>query len=515
MTARRPLVVVGDALLDQDIDGEATLLAPDAPAPVVDVTADRSRPVGAGLAAALAAAGGREVVLITALGGDRASEAVRTALGSRVRLVELPLSGSLPVKTRVRADGRALVRIDRGGGTPGRPGAAVRAVLQEAQAVLVADYGRGAAAAVRSYLAEAARRVPLVWDPHPLGGPPVPGVRLATPNAAEARRLVPSDTSGPLTDDGGSPSATGSRPHADGFRSGTGSPPGTTASPPGSRGGPAEDDSLRAHGIRGARLAERWRAAAVAVTLGARGAILTRAGTDAPMYIPAPHRAQGDPCGAGDCFAATAAAALADGGLPEEAVQLAVAEAAAFVAAGGAGNPALWESPDEDSDRDRRPHATRDAHALAESVRARGGTVVATGGCFDLLHAGHVGLLQNARRTGDCLIVCVNSDASVRRLKGPGRPITPVADRVRVLAGLGCVDAVAVFDEDTPEALLRQLRPDVWVKGGDYRVDALPEAAALREWGGQALVLPYLDGRSTTELARRAALSPTEPQAGP
>ncbi|MBI0301371.1 D-glycero-beta-D-manno-heptose 1-phosphate adenylyltransferase, partial [Streptomyces sp. PRKS01-29] len=148
---------------------------------------------------------------------------------------------------------------------------------------------------------------------------------------------------------------------------------------------------------------------------------------------------------------------------------------------------------------------------LAEAVRARGGTVVATGGCFDLLHAGHVGLLQNARRIGDCLIVCVNSDASVGRLKGPGRPINPAADRVRVLSGLGCVDAVAVFDEDTPEPLLRQLRPDVWVKGGDYSADALPETAVLRDWGGQALVLPYLDGHSTTELARRAALGPAAP----
>ncbi len=138
-------------------------------------------------------------------------------------------------------------------------------------------------------------------------------------------------------------------------------------------------------------------------------------------------------------------------------------------------------------------------------MQARGGTVVATGGCFDLLHAGHVGLLESARRIGDCLIVCVNSDASVTRLKGPGRPLTRAADRTRVLAGLGSVDAVAVFDEDSPVELLGRLRPDVWVKGGDYCVDALPEAATLREWGGQALVLPYLDGRSTTALARRAA----------
>lgn len=468
--AQRPLLVVGDALLDQDIDGEATRLAPDAPAPVVDVLSDRSRPGGAGLAAYLAAREGREVVLVTALGHDAVGQAVRDALAPHVTLVELPLDGTLPVKTRVRAAGRPLVRVDRGGGTPGHAGPAVVAALREARAVLVADYGRGIAAVLRPYLGEAARHVPVVWDPHPRGPEPVPGIRLATPNAAEARHRV-DVPAGPYLDAG-------------------------------------EADSLQAHGSRGARLAERWRAAAVAVTLGERGAILTLPHSDNPMYVPASRRATGDPCGAGDCFAATAAGALADGGLLEEAVQLAVVRSATFVAAGGAGNADLWQTRGGargQGTRDRRP---TDAYALADAVRARGGTVVATGGCFDLLHAGHVGLLQNARRTGDCLIVCVNSDASVGRLKGPGRPINPVADRVHVLSGLGCVDAVAVFDEDTPKALLRRLRPHVWVKGGDYSADSLPEAAVLREWDGQALVLPYLDGRSTTELARRAALAP-------
>ncbi len=223
-----------------------------------------------------------------------------------------------------------------------------------------------------------------------------------------------------------------------------------------------------------------------------------------PMLVPAPYRAQGDPCGAGDCLAAATAAALAGGALPEEAVQRGVAEAAAFVAAGGAGNRALWDSPMAPA-REEPPVA--DPFTLAERVRARGGTVVATGGCFDLLHAGHVGLLESARRIGDCLIVCVNSDASVTRLKGPGRPLNPLADRVRVLAGLGSVDAVAVFDGDTPVELLARLRPDVWVKGGDYAVEDLPEARELRSWGGQAVVLPYLDGRSTTLLAHRAARS--------
>jgi rfaE bifunctional protein nucleotidyltransferase chain/domain len=220
------------------------------------------------------------------------------------------------------------------------------------------------------------------------------------------------------------------------------------------------------------------------------------------MLIPAPFRADGDPCGAGDCFAATAAAALADGLLPEEALQRAVAEAAAFVAAGGAGNPGLWSTP---TGCGAAVDPAADAFELAGGVRARGGTVVATGGCFDLVHAGHVGLLESARGIGDCLIVCLNSDASVARRKGPGRPLNPAADRARVLAALGSVDAVVVFEEDTPEAVLARLRPDVWVKGGDYSVQDLPEAEVLRSWGGQAVVLPYLDGRSTTLLARRAA----------
>jgi rfaE bifunctional protein nucleotidyltransferase chain/domain len=138
-------------------------------------------------------------------------------------------------------------------------------------------------------------------------------------------------------------------------------------------------------------------------------------------------------------------------------------------------------------------------------VRAAGGTVVATGGCFDLLHAGHVRTLVAARALGDCLIVCLNSDTSVRRLKGRGRPLVTQDDRASVLEALSCVDGVIIFDEDTPERALRRARPHVWVKGGDYEGVRLPEADVLAEWGGRALVLPYLDGRSTTRLIEEAA----------
>ncbi|MBX6357764.1 MAG: adenylyltransferase/cytidyltransferase family protein, partial [Micromonosporaceae bacterium] len=147
------------------------------------------------------------------------------------------------------------------------------------------------------------------------------------------------------------------------------------------------------------------------------------------------------------------------------------------------------------------------AAAVVARVRARGGTVVATGGCFDLLHAGHVATLQAARGLGDCLVVCLNSDASVAALKGPGRPLVNQADRARLLAALGCVDAVVVFNEQTPHAVLSWLRPDVWVKGGDYAdggVPSLPEAELVRRWGGQTVVVPYLAGRSTSQLVAAA-----------
>jgi rfaE bifunctional protein nucleotidyltransferase chain/domain len=147
-----------------------------------------------------------------------------------------------------------------------------------------------------------------------------------------------------------------------------------------------------------------------------------------------------------------------------------------------------------------------DAEALAAAVRAGGGTVVATGGCFDLLHPGHIRTLEAARALGDCLIVAINSDASVRRLKGPGRPVVNEDDRAAVLRALRCVDAVLVFDEDTPSEALERLRPHVWAKGGDYLGRELPEATVLERWGGQAVVLPFVDGKSSTRLIEEASL---------
>lgn len=140
---------------------------------------------------------------------------------------------------------------------------------------------------------------------------------------------------------------------------------------------------------------------------------------------------------------------------------------------------------------------------LARFRRPREGRLVFTNGVFDLLHRGHVEYLHAARALGDALLVAVNSDASVRRLKGEARPVVPLEDRMFVLAGLGCVDAVTSFDEDTPQDLIAALLPDILVKGGDYRAEDVVGGREVRDAGGEVMILPFVEGRSTTRLIRR------------
>ena len=474
--SEQPLVVIGDALLDRDVEGAVERLAPDAPVPVLDERAARARPGGAALAATLAAAEGRPVTLVTALSGDDAGvELSALVAAAGVELVDLGLDGPTPEKVRLRtAAGQPLLRLDRGGSgevsAVGRPTAAARAAIGWASAVLVADYGRGVAAepGIRAALAErivAEDRVPVAWDPHPRGPAPLSGVLLATPNEREAAAFAPD----------------------------------------------VEGEGLPAVAGRAASLRRRWGAEHVCVTRGRLGALLVsgEGPAHAPLSIAAePAGTAADACGAGDRFAAAAAAALADGARCDEAVIAAVQAASRFVAAGGAASVRIGHGTTRPLDA---PVAAGDAIGLAAAeaaiaaTRARGGVVVATGGCFDLLHAGHVRTLEAARALGDCLVVCVNDDASVRRLKGPARPLVPVRDRAAVLVALSCVDAVVTFSEDTPAPLLERLRPDVWAKGGDYAGAPLPEAHALERWGGRAVVLPHHAGHSTTRLIEEAA----------
>lgn len=459
-----PIVVLGDVMLDVDRSGESERLSPEAPVPVLHHLSDRRRAGGAGLAAMLAARfGPRPVVLVAPFADDDAAGQVRELLAGRVDIVALPWTGSTPVKTRLRIGSHPVARLDEGGeaGTITSIPAAVPALLRGAGAILVADYGRGATGCqpLRDMVSAVIGTVPVVWDPHPNGSPPVPGVSLVTPNEAELRHFV------------------------SGFGSGR-----------------AERSSVPQRRRAARQLLASWQPRGVCVTLGANGAMLCL-GDNPPFIVPAQPVHGGDSCGAGDCFAAAVACALAQGALPSEAVNQAVGCAGSFVAAGGAAGL-------HPESAGRRESSHRTVSQLLDRVRGAGGVVVATGGCFDLLHAGHVATLEAARALGDCLIVCLNSDRSVVRLKGAKRPLQPAADRARVLAALQAVDAVVIFEQDTPVELLRTIRPDLWAKGGDYAGLELPEAAVLAEWGGEAVTVPYLDGRSTSSLVEMAAQLP-------
>lgn len=450
------LVVVGDVMLDVDLVGTATRLAPDAAVPVLTDLTERTRPGGAALAATLAAAHPDALVtLVAPVPDDASGRELCRLLPERVTLIGLECDGSTAVKTRLRAGRQSVARLDRGSerNRVRTVPDAVRPALAGADAVLVADYGRGCTDAepIRALLSEAAHLRPLVWDPHPRGREPVLGTLLSTPNATELAGFL-------------------------------GQPPSAAL------------DALTA---QARRLRAQWQLPWLVTTLGERGALLQ--GGDGP-YLVAAEAAPGDPCGAGDAFAAALTLALSRGALPSEAVEQAVAAAGNYVRSGAA-IPVTSAGP---AAGPAEPVAGESLEALLSRVRGAGGTVVATGGCFDLLHPGHVAVLAAARAWGDCLVVCLNSDRSVRRLKGDDRPVQNQDDRAAVLSALRWVDAVVIFDEDTPERALSRIRPDLWVKGGDYAGLELPEAAVLAEWGGVTATVPYQPGRSTTALVRRA-----------
>jgi D-beta-D-heptose 7-phosphate kinase / D-beta-D-heptose 1-phosphate adenosyltransferase len=467
VTGGRSIVVVGDVVLDRDLVGRTERICPDAPVPVLDVEAESSGPGAAGLTALLCRAPSTSVTLVAPLGDDETGLVLRQSLEEAgVSLIGLPQAGPTRRKTRVRSLGQSLLRIDDGGpGTPLGPlPPEALGAIDAADVVLVSCYGAGTTAhqQLRDHLAARVAGHPVLWDPHPRGGRPVAGCTLVSPNLAEARAET------------GMPDGSGD--------------------------------------LVARRLREDWDAGAVCVTAGAAGAWLASSAGE-PVFVPTVP-VGGDPCGAGDRFIAAAATAVAQGSTTSEAVVAAVERASAWVAGGGAsGFRQRLTAPAALTVSAAGPPGggtaggglaggggAGTAPEVVDRVRSAGGSVVATGGCFDILHAGHVSCLEAARGLGDALVVLLNSDESVRRLKGPGRPVQSAADRARVLQGLSCVDAVVVFEDDTPQRVLAMLRPDVWAKGGDYEGADLAESDLVRSWGGRVVLLPYLSGRSTTAI---------------
>ncbi|MEW2426727.1 D-glycero-beta-D-manno-heptose 1-phosphate adenylyltransferase [Micromonospora sp. NPDC047644] len=563
----RPVLIVGDAMLDEWRFADSDRLCREAPAPVLTLRRRISAAGGAANTAVNVAALGGRAVLVAPVGADVAGDELHDCLDRASvwdRTVNQP-GRPTPVKRRMLAGNQILLREDSGDPEDALDHDGVSRLLTalscateelraaaggEAPTLVVCDYGLGALPApVRAWLVENRQRYATVaLDAHDLADWRGLAPTVVTPSFAEATRLL-ARAGGTTRPTGGTELhlAHPDADPADGPSEMTvGAAPGAVrvddtdaevirADRPGPVGEPTPGegrvaltgDGLSVTGtgvtvntragegvdravLAKSRLAElraHTGADVVAVTLDTEGAVVGGADGEPRRShstpVPASHAV-----GAGDAYLAAMTLALAaDAPLPT-AAQLAQLAATITVSDTGtcvcrrddllatleqptdtAGHPALVSGDELDT--------------IVAGYREAGRSVVFTNGCFDVLHRGHVRYLEQARALGDLLIVAVNSDGSVRRLKGPDRPVNPVEDRGALLAALACVDHVVVFEEDSPTALIEAVRPDVYVKGGDYPPELVPEAPLVRRLGGQVRTLGYVPDRSTSAIIER------------
>jgi D-beta-D-heptose 7-phosphate kinase/D-beta-D-heptose 1-phosphate adenosyltransferase len=458
------VLVVGDVMLDRYWHGSTSRISPEAPVPVVKVEEAEERPGGAGNVALNIAALGAKVSLLAVTGAD---EAARTLAGqldaAGVRCMFQSVPGVATVtKLRVLSRHQQLIRLDFEDGLPGFDPRgllpAFRGALVEADLVVLSDYGKGALGAVRE-LIEAARsaRRPVLVDPKSRDFSLYRGATVVTPNLGEFEAVA------------------------------------------------GHCRSEKEIESKGTELMAQHDLGALLITRGEHGMSLLQRGKTA-LHLPAKAREVYDVTGAGDTVISILAAAVAAG--EDLAHATALANIAAGIVVGKLGTatvsvPEIRRALHEESAQERGVLSEAQLLAAVEQARARGETVVMTNGCFDILHAGHVAYLQEARRLGDRLIVAVNDDDSVRRLKGAARPINPLDHRMAVLAALQCVDWVAPFGEDTPERLICRVKPDYLVKGGDYRPEQVAGHECVTAGGGQVKILAYRPGHSTSRIIER------------
>ncbi|MCK9485345.1 MAG: D-glycero-beta-D-manno-heptose 1-phosphate adenylyltransferase [Dehalococcoidia bacterium] len=462
------VLVVGEAMLDSYLLGDSTRICREAPAPIVDVTERLDACGGASNAAANARALGADVTFLTVFGDDDDGDRLLACLGQAGIRADHALRSrerATLTKQRVVAGPQLLARFDQGSTEPLPPDleaafiARLRHLYLRSDVVIVSDYGYGLLTpGVVAALADLQRSAPrpLVVDSKDLARYRHVGVTCVKPNFEEAARLL-----------GGAARLTGERAAS----------------------------VVR----RASRLFERTGAEVVAVTLDAEGAvILERGGEWYRTYAePAPNSRA---AGAGDTFVATIAMGLAAGAAVQSAAELAAAASQVVVRRDGTTTITGQELEAAILGVDKVVGGLQQMRALTNAYRQQGARIVFTNGCFDIIHRGHVTYLSQAKALGDVLVVGVNSDESVRRLKGAARPVNSFEGRAQVLAALSSVDHVVQFIGDTPEELIRLIGPDVYAKGGDYSVDTLPEAPLVRALGGEVALLPYVEGNSTTSL---------------
>jgi D-beta-D-heptose 7-phosphate kinase / D-beta-D-heptose 1-phosphate adenosyltransferase len=467
------VLVVGDLMLDKYVWGEVERISPEAPVPVLRAGRRSQQPGGAANVAMNLAGLGARVTVMGFGGGDddqNTLEGLLREAGVQFSIAACPGTPTTS-KLRVMAGHQQLLRVDSEE-KPANVYAAAEELVERATAALpetsvlvLSDYAKGVLSerVCRALIGEARRlRVPVAVDPKGNDFTRYRGATAICPNAKELAAVT-----------------------------------GESAS------------DLKRLLAAGQAMASGLGLEFMLLTLGEKGIAILRA--NLRVQIPAAARQVYDVSGAGDTVVAVVAAALAAGMAVEPAARL--ANLAAGIVIGKVGTVpiqrgelvgGLAEELQPGSQEKLLP--LENLLARVAGWRSRGLQVVFTNGCFDLLHAGHIALLEQARRRGDRLIVAVNSDSSVRRLKGLQRPLVQEQERTRILAALAAVDAVVLFDESTPLRLIEALRPDVLVKGGDYSEDEVVGSAEVRGWGGRVELVPLVAGCSTTNLIKRSGV---------
>ncbi|MFP1879316.1 bifunctional D-glycero-beta-D-manno-heptose-7-phosphate kinase/D-glycero-beta-D-manno-heptose 1-phosphate adenylyltransferase HldE [Lonsdalea quercina] len=455
------VLVVGDVMLDRYWYGPTSRISPEAPVPVVKVDTIEERPGGAANVAMNIAALGAGSRLVGLTGIDDAARALNAKLSEVNVQCDFVSVATHPTITKLRVLSRnqQLIRLDFEEGfdnvDPEPMIERIQQALPKIGALVLSDYAKGALVHVQSMIQTAkAAGVPVLIDPKGTDFARYRGATLLTPNLSEFEAVA-----GRCRD---------------------------------------EDDLV----ARGMKLMAELDLSALLVTRSEQGMTLLQPG-QTPLHLPTQAQEVYDVTGAGDTVIGVLAAALAAGNPLEEACFL--ANAAAGVVVGKLGTSTVTPIELENAVRGRAEtgFGAMDEAQLKAAVaqaRQRGERIVMTNGCFDILHAGHVSYLANARKLGDRLIVAVNSDASTQRLKGPTRPVNPLMQRMIVLGALEAVDWVVPFEEDTPQRLIAEILPDILVKGGDYKPEEIAGSKEVWDNGGEVKVLNFEDGCSTTNI---------------
>ena len=470
------VLCVGDVMLDRFISGEVERISPEAPVPVLRISDEKAMLGGAGNVARNIVALGGQVTLAAVVGEDAAGQQIEAELRGLGRATpRLVIDPSRPtaIKTRFLAGTQQMLRADAETSNPLDPDSGdtlmriVEEALAEHQIVVLSDYGKGVFANGRAAeLIDLARAQgkPVIVDPKGIDYAIYRGASLITPNRKELR-----EASGGNVDD------------ADAAASAAG-------------------DLRSAHDLD-----------AVLVTLSQDGMVLVS--DQSTTHLAAETREVFDVSGAGDTVVATLAGALAAEADLIDAARL--GNICAGIVVGKVGTAAAYLTDvittlhhQDISRAEAKLLAVEQARDRVEVLRRQGLKVGFTNGCFDLLHPGHISLLSQARRACDRLIVGLNSDGSVARLKGPERPVQNEAARATVLASLSSVDLCVIFDDDTPMALIKTLKPDVLIKGADYAVADVVGASEVKSWGGEVVLADLEDGFSTTATIARMNADP-------